>query len=306
MARIRDPNRDKAFEIYKDRKGDIDLVEIANQLNVPAGTIRGWKAKDKWDKKMNGTFQKNTERSNKNMERSKAKGTSKKNQDMPKSKEIVEEVEQLDNSGLTDKQKLFCLYYIQENFNKTKAYMKAYECNYETARRCGSRMLTNVDIKQEIDRITEEVLEEAVINTKLLAKRIVDQYIGIAFADITDYVKFGRKDIEVGKTEEGEPITVEVNYTDFRESDEVDGSLISEIKQGKDGISVKLHDKMKAMQWLADRMDLLPQSMREKLEIEKAKLKMIQEKHDKEMGSNNKEPIKIEFMKASERLEENE
>lgn len=306
MARIRDPNRDKAFEIYKDRKGDIDLVEIANQLNVPSGTVRGWKAKDKWDKKLNGAFQKNTERSIKNMERSKSQSTSKKIQTISINKEAEEEVEELDNSELTDKQKLFCLYYIQENFNKTKAYQKAYECSYETARRCGSRMLTNVDIKQEIARVTEEVLEEATINTKLLLKRIVDQYINIAFADITDYVKFGKKDIEVGKTEDGEPITVEVNYTDFRESDEVDGSLISEIKQGKDGISVKLHDKMKAMQWLADRMDLLPQSMREKLEIEKAKLKMIQEKHDKEMGSNNKEPIKIEFMKASERLEENE
>lgn len=301
MARIRDPNRDKAFEIYKDCKGDIDLVEIANQLNVPAGTIRGWKAKDKWDKKMNGTFQKNTERSNKNMERSKVKGTSKKNQDMPKSKEIVEEVEQLDNSGLTDKQKLFCLYYIQENFNKTKAYMKAYECSYETARRCGSRMLTNVDIKQEIARITEEVLEEAVINTKLLAKKIVDQYISIAFADITDYIKFGRKDVEVGKTDDGDPITIEVNYTDFRESDEVDGTLISEVKQGKDGISVKLHDKMKALQWLADRMDLLSTEDQIRHKNESDKLNMLKEKHAKEMGDNNKEPIKIEFVRASQR-----
>ncbi|MFR0781317.1 MAG: terminase small subunit [Zhenhengia sp.] len=289
MARARSPNRDKAYKLWIDSGKTKLLKEIAAELNVSETQIRKWKNQDKW-------------------EESKGNVTNQIKSNVTNEKKLIvkNEMEEIESSGLTDKQKLFCLYYIQENFNKTKAYMKAYECNYETARRCGSRMLTNVDIKQEIDRITEEVLEEAVINTKLLAKRIVDQYIGIAFADITDYVKFGRKDIEVGKTEEGEPITVEVNYIDFRESDEVDGSLISEIKQGKDGISVKLHDKMKAMQWLADRMDLLPQSMREKLEIEKAKLKMIQEKHDKEMGSNNKEPIKIEFMKASERLEENE
>lgn len=289
MARARSPNRDKAYKLWIDSGKTKLLKEIAAELNVSETQIRKWKNQDKW-------------------EESKGNVTNQIKSNVTNEKKLIvkNEMEEIESSGLTDKKKLFCLYYIQENFNKTKAYMKAYECNYETARRCGSRMLTNVDIKQEIDRITEEVLEEAVINTKLLAKRIVDQYIGIAFADITDYVKFGRKDIEVGKTEEGEPITVEVNYTDFRESDEVDGSLISEIKQGKDGISVKLHDKMKAMQWLADRMDLLPQSMREKLEIEKAKLKMIQEKHDKEMGSNNKEPIKIEFMKASERLEENE
>ena len=54
MARARDPNRDKAFEIYKKYKGNIDLVEIANQLKISSGTVRGWKSKDKWTEKMNG------------------------------------------------------------------------------------------------------------------------------------------------------------------------------------------------------------------------------------------------------------
>lgn len=63
MPKQRDPNRDKAFEIYKEYAGNIDLVEIASQLNVSPGTVRGWKSKDKWEQKMNGTFQINTERS---------------------------------------------------------------------------------------------------------------------------------------------------------------------------------------------------------------------------------------------------
>lgn len=63
MPRARDPSRDKAFEIYKQHNGKIDLVEIASQLNLPAGTIRGWKAKDKWEHKLNGTLQTDTERS---------------------------------------------------------------------------------------------------------------------------------------------------------------------------------------------------------------------------------------------------
>lgn len=62
MARARDPNRDKAFEIYKKHNGKIDLVEIASQLNTPDGTVRGWKSKDKWDNKVglerNGTERK--------------------------------------------------------------------------------------------------------------------------------------------------------------------------------------------------------------------------------------------------------
>ena len=64
MPRARDPNRNKAYEIYKNNKGNIDLVEIASQLNISAGTVRGWKSKDHWDAQLNGTLQtKNTERS---------------------------------------------------------------------------------------------------------------------------------------------------------------------------------------------------------------------------------------------------
>ena len=66
MPRARDPSRDKAFEIYMQYNGKIDLVEIASQLNLPAGTVRGWKAKDKWEQLLNGTLQKNTERSKRN------------------------------------------------------------------------------------------------------------------------------------------------------------------------------------------------------------------------------------------------
>ena len=63
MARARDPNRSKAFEIYKKHAGNIDLVEIASQLNISPGTIRGWKSKDSWEEQLNGTLHKNTERS---------------------------------------------------------------------------------------------------------------------------------------------------------------------------------------------------------------------------------------------------
>lgn len=63
MPRARDPNREQAFKIYKDSAGKLDLVEIASQLNLSPGTIRGWKSKDKWDLKLNGAFRKNMERS---------------------------------------------------------------------------------------------------------------------------------------------------------------------------------------------------------------------------------------------------
>ena len=63
MPRPRDPSRDQAFEIYRKSGGNIDLVEIASQLNLSSGTIRGWKSKDDWENRLNGTLQKNTEHS---------------------------------------------------------------------------------------------------------------------------------------------------------------------------------------------------------------------------------------------------
>lgn len=62
MGRARDPNRDKAFEIYSENNGNIELVEIAERLGVSAGTVRGWKSKDKWEPKIKGTFQKKNPR----------------------------------------------------------------------------------------------------------------------------------------------------------------------------------------------------------------------------------------------------
>ena len=64
MPRARDPNRSKAYQIYADAGGKIDLVEIASQLNISSGTVRGWKSKDKWEEQLRGTLQtKVTERS---------------------------------------------------------------------------------------------------------------------------------------------------------------------------------------------------------------------------------------------------
>ena len=138
----------------------------------------------------------------------------------------------------------------------------------------GSKSLRNPKIKIEIDRLTNECLEEQEINSKLLSKRLWKKYIDIAFADITDYLEFNSKEMQ------GEYGTYTKNTISLKNSDEVDGSLISEISEGRDGIKIKLQDKMKALQWLSDRMDLLPTSVKTKLDIEMLKLEVEMNKHD--------------------------
>lgn len=57
MSNEKVSKRKQAFEIFKEHKGNIDLVEIARLLESPPGTVRGWKSKDKWDEQLGGTFQ---------------------------------------------------------------------------------------------------------------------------------------------------------------------------------------------------------------------------------------------------------
>jgi len=76
MPRQRSPKRDKAKQIYLKANGNIVLTNLAKQLNETDGTVRGWKAKDKWDLelKRNGTLQtKETERSLKNASKNSTK-----------------------------------------------------------------------------------------------------------------------------------------------------------------------------------------------------------------------------------------
>ena len=56
MARARSPDRDKAFEIWKNSNGSIKLKDIATELNLPDSRIRKWKNEDKWEEKVKGTF----------------------------------------------------------------------------------------------------------------------------------------------------------------------------------------------------------------------------------------------------------
>lgn len=271
MGRARDPNRNKAFEIYKEHDGKIDLAEIASQLNISPGTVRGWKSKDSWDKKMNGTFQKNTERS--------------KNKKVEEKKAAERDVEQvMKNPDLTDKQRLFCIYY-SRCFNATKAYQKAYECDYFTAKAHGFELLQSVAVKAEILR-----LKQSRLNRELLDEHdIFQKYMDVAFADVTDFVEFGQEEenvigsfgpVQVVDPATGKkvPLKQKVNVIRFKESGQVDGTLIAEIKNGKNGASIKLADRMKALDWLARHMDMATEEQKAKVEQIKAQTAAIKAK----------------------------
>lgn len=265
MARAPDGRIEQAKAMYL--KG-MKLVEIASQLNVSEGTVRSWKSRYKWD--CNVANEKRNVAKKKKEENSKNK------------KAIADEVDQvLENTDLTDKQRLFCLYYIRY-FNATKAYKKAYGCSYDVANSEGYKLLVNPCIKEEIKRLKQNRLNRELMDES----DIFQKYMDIAFSDITDYVEFGQEEVPVmavygpvqvkdEKTGKKKTLTKRVNVVRFKDSEEIDGTIISEVKQGKDGASIKLADRMKALDWLAEHMDMATTEQRARIENIKAKTEQI-------------------------------
>lgn len=253
MGRARSPNVEEAYKQYK--KG-AKLVDIARNLDVPDSTVRRWKKTYEWDNK-----------------RSKKITNANSSKKITKKSIVKKEIEELnENSSLTEKQKLFCIHYVKK-FNATKAYQKAYGAKTTTAAVEGCKLLKNPNVIEEINKLKNNKLNRAMLD----ADDIFQKYIDIAFSDITEYVSFGQE--KIGKSK--------INVVNIKDSEEVDGSLISEISQGKSGVKIKLYDKMKALEWLADRMELLPVETQIRLENEKQKLELSKERleHDKDIDN---------------------
>lgn len=222
--------------------------DIAAKYGVSMNTVKSWKKRYAWsrNKKTKST----------------QKGCTQNKKGAHKKEAVAEDVSQVViNDGLTDQQQLFCLYQ-SRMFNYTKAYMKAYPgCTYASAAVLGSRLMKNQLIRETIEQLKQNHM-----NREMLKQEdIFQKYMDIAFADMNDYMSFGQEEIE---TDYGPRM---INSVRLKESDQVDGTLITEVKQGRDGVSVKLADRMKAIDWLADHMDIATAEQKAKIEQIRAK-----------------------------------
>lgn len=226
--------------------------DIAAKYGVSMNTVKSWKKRYAWSRnKKTGCIQKGCTQNKKGAHKKEA---------------VAEDVSQVViNDELTDQQQLFCLYQ-SRMFNYTKAYMKAYPgCTYASAAVLGSRLMKNPVIRKEIEQLKQNHM-----NRELLKQEdIFQKYMDIAFADMNDFMSFGQEEIE---TDYGPRM---VNSVRLKESDQVDGTLITEVKQGRDGVSIKLADRMKAIDWLADHMDIATAEQKAKIEQIRAKIAIM-------------------------------
>lgn len=226
--------REIAFNLYKDSNGDKPLKDIASEVEASPGTVRGWKSRYKWDELIG----KSPPEKECNVAKEKRSAT-----------RNVATQPVIENDDLTEQQKMFCLFYLQ-HFNATKAYQQSYQCDYTTANSHGYRLLSNVVIKQELHRLKAELQQDTYVDIKDL----IQEYVKQAFADISEVVTSDRKRYKACdamgkplKDENGEQIYHYYNTITAKNSGEFDGRLVKEITQGREGVSVKLYDKQKAM-----------------------------------------------------------
>ena len=234
--------------------------DIAAKYGVSINTVKSWKKRYAWSRnKKTGCIQKGCTQNKKGAHKKEA---------------VAEDVSQVViNDELTDQQQLFCLYQ-SRMFNYTKAYMKAYPgCTYASAAVLGSRLMKNPVIRKEIEQLKQNHMNRELLKQEDIFQKFMD----IAFGreNIQVMGAFGPVMVENKETGEKEVLEKEVNTVKFKQSEDVDGTLITEVKQGKDGASIKLVDKMKALQWLADHMDIATVEQKAKIEQIRAKTEQI-------------------------------
>lgn len=277
MAGKQNEKMAEAERLYRD---GVSLIDISKQLGVPPGTVRRWKSTHHWGGEQGKrSASARNQKANVRNEQKRAKRETE--------KKMIASVEA--NDELTEKQRLFCVYYVH-SFNATQSYLKAYGGDYGTANVNGPAMLVNTGIRTEIKRL-KEIKRESLL---LGVEDLVEKQMQIAFADLSDYVDWGREEVPVmtmygpvqttdPETGEKVPLTKETNIVRFKDSSQVDGSLLSEIKVGRDGASVKLADRAKALQWLSDYFLANPLD-RHKIEFENKRLALEEESQKAQRG----------------------
>ncbi len=253
---------------YDDYLDGMKYKDIAAKYEVTLNTVKSWSQRYKWVKKC----------------AHKKKSVHTKKVCKQVAKKMIE-----DNEELDEERQLFCVYYLKYH-NKVKAYMKVKpDAKYDSACVMSSRWSKESAVQKEIDRLKAEMYADALLDPH----DIFQKYIDIAFADLNDYLEYGREKVPVmgpfgpivvddPNTGEKVPVTKEINTVKFKDSAFVDGSILSEVKQGRDGASIKLADRMKALDWLANHMNMANEEQKAKVELLKAQSSRIKSEMKKD------------------------
>jgi phage terminase small subunit len=156
---------------------------------------------------------------------------------------------------LTPKQERFVAEYLIDLNGSAAARRAGY--SERTANEQAARLLANVNIQSALQAAKLDREKR----TGITADKVLCELANIANADITDFLEFGPETIEE-VDEQGEPVRVVRSSVVVKPSSQVDGRMVAEVSQGKDGsIKFKLHDKMKALEMLGRHLSMFTDNL---------------------------------------------
>lgn len=181
----------------------------------------------------------------------------------PKTKEFIQSA--AEKYGLSEQEELFCYHYLK-TMNSTQAALRAgYGPGYSYNK--GYNLLGKENVQQFLKDAKAQMCEEIFLDPL----DVVRMWAKIAMADMNDFV------------------SVSCAGVALRGSATTDGQLVTKIKEGKDGVTIELADKMKALDRLSAYFKILPQD-----KASQVKLEILQKAAQ---GDNDEdEPLKIEIV----------
>ena len=188
------------------------------------------------------------------------------------------------NKPLTDKQEKF----VQELI-KGKSQREAYKAAYnaksmldKTIDERASKLFKEYKVSARYEELHNRLMERATQDAIMSAEEVLKELSILGRAKIDDFLKVDDIEYAVGTDEDGNPVkqtmrTVEVYKTQDIDKDKL--KAISEIRQTRDGISLKLTDKQKALETLGRHWGLFTDKQEIKVDGNlslEAKLKAIE------------------------------
>lgn len=150
--------------------------------------------------------------------------------------------------ALTPKKEAFCLAYL-ETGNASKAYRRAYSAEKmkpETIHKRASELLADGEVAGRIAELQQAAASAAVMSRQEALERLS----GFARIDLADLIEFAEH--EVGVDENGQSIIQTAwRIKDSALQDPKKLAAIAELSAGRDGIKIKTHSPLQAIQQLA-------------------------------------------------------
>ena len=149
--------------------------------------------------------------------------------------------------ALTQKQEAFALAYF-ETGNASEAYRRSYNAanmKPETVTNKAHALIKRGDVRARLDELNASAVSSVVMTRKEALERLST----FARTDLSDLVEFGS--YEIGE-QDGQPVMqASWHIRDSALQDPKKLAVISELSAGRDGIKIKTHSPLQAIQQLA-------------------------------------------------------